>query len=364
MKILMVSLDYPPTTGGIAAHVYELSHAIKNQGHDVSVITLNVNKQWKKYEDDNGIKVYRISLKGIGLTYGFEINHFIKKHIQEYDQPDIIHIHGMRPLEFYNITDIPLAYTNHTSGFLKRVQKGGYRVWLMKKLFNKPDLILAPSEELLDIPFEVGAQKVFISNGVIVQKFQRNEQKRKELRASLNYNNTDIIAIITRRMVWKNGVEFLAKATQYIKNKKLKILFIGDGEEKNKIIQHLEKHFQNRYIMIGEKTHQEIIGYYSAADISILPSLMEATSISGLEAMAASLPIVGTKVGGIPVLIQDGVNGYLCEPSDPKDLAEKIDLLLETDYKKLGDNSKILAVEKFDWSMIAQETIESYEKIL
>jgi len=364
MKILMVSLDYPPTAGGIAAHVYELSHAIKNQGHDVSVITLNVNNQWEKYEDDNGVKVYRISLKGIGLTYGFEINRFIKKHIQEHGEPDIIHMHGMRPLEFYNIAGIPLVYTNHTSGFLKRVQKGGYRVWLMKKLFNKPDLILAPSEELLDIPFKVRAKKVFISNGVIAQKFQRDEQKRKELREALNYTDTDIVAIITRRMVWKNGVEFLAKATQYIKNKKLKILFIGDGEEKNKIIQHLEKHFQDQYTMLGEKTHQEIIGYYSAADISILPSLMEATSISGLEAMAASLPIVGTKVGGIPVLIQDGVNGYLCEPSDPKDLAEKIDLLLETDYKKLGDNSKILAIEKFDWSMIAQETIKAYEKIL
>ena len=361
MKILMVSLDYPPTAGGISAHVYELSHAIKEQGHEVSVITLNVKNQWKKYENDNGVNVHRLSLKGIGLTYGFEINRFIKKHIQKHGRPDIIHVHGMRPLEFYNIVDVPLVYTNHTSGFLKRIQKGGYRVWIMKRLFKKPNLILAPSEELLDIPFDIRAKKTFISNGVITQKFKRDEQKRKELRLDLNYTDTDIVAIVTRRMVWKNGVEFLAKATQYIKNKKLKILFIGDGEEKNKIIQHLEKYFQGRYTMLGEKTHQEIIGYYSAADLSILPSLMEATSISGLEAMAASLPIVGTKVGGIPILIQNSINGYLCEHANPKDLAEKIDRLLSTDYINMGKNSSRLAIESFDWSIIAKETIKAYE---
>jgi len=363
MKVLMVSLDYPPTAGGIAAHVYELSHAIKEQGHKISVVTLNVKNQWKKYENDNGIGIYRISLKGIGLTYGFEINKYIKKYIKEKGTPDIIHIHGMRPLEFYNIPNIPLVYTNHTSGFLKRVQKGGYRVWVMKKFLNKPNLILAPSKELLDIPFKVQAEKVFISNGVVSQKFKRDDEKRKKLRLDLNYSDTDIVAIVTRRMVWKNGVEFLAKATQYIQNKKLKILFIGDGEEKGKIVQHLEKYFQGRYTMLGEKTHQEIIEYYSVADLSILPSLMEATSISGLEAMAASLPLIGTKVGGIPVLLQDGINGYLCEPSNPEDLAEKIDMLLEVNYKILGENSKILVEEKFDWSMIAKKTIEAYRNM-
>ena len=79
-------------------------------------------------------------------------------------------------------------------------------------------------------------------------------------------------------------------------------------------IKTIEENFKDWFILLGSKKHHEIIDYYSASDLSILPSLMEATSISGLEAMAASLPLVGTRVGGIPVLIQDGINGYLCEP--------------------------------------------------
>jgi glycosyltransferase involved in cell wall biosynthesis len=91
---------------------------------------------------------------------------------------------------------------------------------------------------------------------------------------------------------------------------------------------------------------------------------MEATSISGLEAMAASLPLVGTKVGGIPVLIKDGINGYLCEPENSEDLAEKIDKLLENDFIKMGENSKKFVEDKFDWIQIAEQTLSEYKELL
>ncbi|HSQ87682.1 glycosyltransferase family 4 protein [Romboutsia sp.] len=363
MKILMVSLDYPPTVGGITAHVYELSQALKNIGCDVSVATKFVDKSQKEFETVDGIHIYRFALKYIGFTYGYQINKFLKKLVKE-NHYDIIHIHGMRPLEFYNIKDIPLVYTNHTSGYLKRIKKGGYRIPLLKRLFSKPKLFLAPSEELLDVPFSFEAKKVFISNGVISSKFTRNEEVRKKLRAELSIKDDEILAIITRRMVWKNGVKYLAEATKYIKNDKLKLLFIGDGEQFQEVKNILEENFQNRFILLGSKKHDEIVDYYSASDLSILPSLMEATSISGLEAMAASLPLVGTKVGGIPVLIKDGINGYLCEPKDPKDLAEKIDKLLEEDLVKMGENSKKLVEEKFDWIQIAKKTLHEYKELL
>ena len=91
---------------------------------------------------------------------------------------------------------------------------------------------------------------------------------------------------------------------------------------------------------------------------------MEATSISGLEAMAASLPLVGTNVGGIPVLIKDGVNGYLCEPGNPQDLAEKIDKLLDNDYVQMGNRSKVFVDQSFDWLKIAEHTLQEYKELL
>jgi len=363
VNVLMVSLDYPPTVGGITAHVYELSQALKEIGCNISVATKFIDKNQKQAETVDGIDIYRFELKYFGFSYGLQINLFIKNLLEKKDF-DIIHIHGMRPLEFYNITSIPLAYTNHTSGYLKRIKKGGYRLSLLKRLFQKPKLFLAPSEELLDVPFEFKAKKVFISNGVISDKFSQNLDVREKLRRELNINDDEKLAIITRRMVWKNGVKYLALSTQYIKNDKIKFLFIGDGEDFNEIKSILEKYFKNRYILLGAKKHTEIIDYYSAADLSILPSLMEATSISGLEAMAASLPLVGTNVGGIPVILKDSFNGYLCESANEKDLALKIDKLLESDLQEFGKNSKEMVNQYFDWIEIANKTLTEYKSIL
>ncbi|MCF6206619.1 MAG: glycosyltransferase family 4 protein [Sulfurovum sp.] len=363
MRVLMVSLDYPPTVGGITAHVHELSQALQRVGCDVSVATKLVSPDQEAYEIIDGINIYRFDLKYIGFTYGYQINRFVRKLLASHHF-DLIHIHGMRPLEFYNITEIPLVYTNHTSGYLKRIKKGGYRLPMLKRLFNKPQLFIAPSEELLQIPFEIKAKKRFISNGVIAERFTRNEKKRYQLRRSLGINEDEVLGIVTRRMVWKNGVQYLAQATEFMTNKRLKLLFIGDGEEFDRVKRTLEIHFENRFILLGAKTHEEIVDYYSAADISILPSLMEATSISGLEAMAASLPLVGTRVGGIPVLIEEGRNGLLCAPQDPKDLAEKIDRLLENDIEKMGAYSRQLVEEKFDWNKIAQRTLDAYREAI
>ena len=363
MNVLMISMDYPPSVGGIAAHVYELSNALKTIGCTVSIATLKLNNEQKDEEIIDGIKIYRFNLKYIGFFYGLQINNFVKNLLIN-NAFDIIHIHGIRPLEFYNIKNIPLVYTNHTSGYLKRIKKGGYRIFLLKRLFSKPKLFLAPSDELLNVPFEFSAKKVFISNGVISDKFTRNIEVRKKLRDELGIKDNERLGIVTRRMVWKNGVYFLALATKYIKNQHLKLLFIGDGEQYEEVKSILEKNFKNRYILLGSKKHNEIIDYYSAADLSILPSLMEATSISGLEAMAASLPLVGTNVGGIPVIIKDGENGFLCEKENPQDLALKIDKLLDNDIVQMGNKSKKMVDVHFDWIEIAKETLNEYKAVV
>ena len=98
---------------------------------------------------------------------------------------------------------------------------------------------------------------------------------------------------------------------------------------------------------------------FSAGDVSILPSLMEATSIAGLEAMACGLPLIGTNVGGIPVIIKDGETGILVEPRSPEQLAEALNKLSEDrEYaKQLGVRSLERARKDFSWDVIADITV-------
>jgi glycosyltransferase involved in cell wall biosynthesis len=363
MHILTVSLDYPPTVGGISAHVYELCQALKAHGHEISVLTKKLEAFPHDNQREDGIRIMPMPKRRFGPTYGMTINRQIDAALATL-KPDIIHIHGMRPLEFLRPKPVPIIYTNHTSGFLKRLKKGGYRIGRLRRLFATPDMFLAPSEELLDMPFEIRAPKKFISNGIVPERFIRDNQIRKRLRGQLGLKDSDKLAIITRRMVEKNGVIYLARATQHIANGNLKLLFIGDGPEQAAISAELETHFAGRYMMLGAMSHSDIVPYYSAADLSILPSLMEATSISCLEAMAAALPIICTNVGGLPFLVQDGVNGYLAEPASPESLATCLDKLLQADMPAMGAASREAVLTKFSWMKIAEQTIGAYKQVL
>ncbi|MBW1650252.1 MAG: glycosyltransferase family 4 protein [Deltaproteobacteria bacterium] len=364
MNIIMVSIDFPPIPGGISAHVYELSKALTKLGHKVTIITRRNTRDEKPVYFKDTIRIYKIKLKIAGIFYGIQINNFIKKKLSLL-KPDIIHIHGLRPLEWHNIKNPPLSYTNHTSGYLKKIEKNNsIKIALLKRLFKKPKLFIAPSKELLNVPFDIDAKKFFITNGVDSIKYGFDQTARNKLRKKLKIEDNIKLGILTRRLEEKNGVIYLAKAAKHIKNPDIKFLIIGDGKEKKKIKNAFNQSFPNRFIMLGEKEHDEIAPYYSAADFSILPSLMEATSISGLEAMSSFLPIVGTDTGGIPDIIKDGYNGYLCKKADEYDLAEKIDLLLSQNYKELGKNSRKLIKEKFTWEQIAKKTVKAYETII
>lgn len=363
MHVLTVSLDYPPNVGGIAAHVYELCQALKSLGHEVSLLTKNYDVYPQAEQMVDGIRIIPMPRRIFGPTYGLTINRQIDKAVKRL-KPDLVHIHGMRPLEFLKPKSVPIAYTNHTSGFLKRLAKGGYRIAKLQRLFKTPDLFLAPSEELLEIPFDIRAPKRFISNGIVPDRFIPNTNDRSRIRAELGLNDTHRLAIVTRRMVEKNGLIFLAEATRYLRNPDLRLLLIGDGPEQDKVQGILEQHFSGRYFMLGAMQHGDIVPYYSAADLSILPSLMEATSISCLEAMAAGLPIICTNVGGLPFLVEDGENGYLAKPADGEDLARCLDKLLAGDLKSLGMASRRAVEEKFSWTKIAEQTADAYKQIL
>ena len=364
MNIIMVSIDFPPTIGGISAHVYELSKALTNLGHTVTVITRRNSSEKRKVYFKDTIRIYKIKLNVAGFLYGKQINKFIKKKLSSL-KPDIIHIHGLRPLEWYDIKNPPLAYTNHTSGYLKKIEENNpIKIALLKRLFKKPNLFIAPSKQLLNVPFDICAKKYFITNGVDPEKYKLDYVIRRNLRRRFGIEKNQKLGILTRRLEKKNGVIYLANAVKHIKNPDVKFLIIGDGTEKEKIRNILRKDFSKRFIMLGSKEHQEIIPCYSAADFSVLPSLMEATSISGLEAMSCSLPLVGTNTGGIPDIIKDGYNGYLCKKADEYDLAEKIDLLLSQDYKTFGRNSEKLVRDNFTWEQIATQTLKAYETIV
>jgi glycosyltransferase involved in cell wall biosynthesis len=132
----------------------------------------------------------------------------------------------------------------------------------------------------------------------------------------------------------KKGIFDFLKSIKILKDKgyNFKAEIVGpEGErgEMEKVFDYIEKESINEIVGVhGEKQHNEVGEFYSVADIYLLPSYTEGFPYAILEAMAYGLPIISTKVGGIPELIEDGVNGFLVDPGDADALAEKIEILM------------------------------------
>ncbi len=370
MKILAVSYDYPPTIGGIATHVQELYQAIAattegregHEDHEVHILTKPI-KNIAPTNKDGRVHLHSLPRRFLRPFYGYQINARIDK-LCKIIAPDIIHLHGLLPLHGLTPKPAPIVFTNHSSGYLNRLQKGKNSIKKLDKLFAPIDLLLAPSEDRLHTISPLRAKTAYIPNGVVVEKFMRNTRNRTRLRNSFGVKEDEPLAIITSRLEPVKGILDLANATQYIQHPKLKLLIIGGGKQETEIADVLEKNFYGRFIMTGEMSHTQIAPYYSAADFAILPSLMEATSISCLEAMAASLPIVASNVGGLPTLVRDGENGILCPPQKPRALAAAIDNLLASDLAEMGAISHTRTITDFTWQKTASATLDAYRKIL
>jgi glycosyltransferase involved in cell wall biosynthesis len=116
----------------------------------------------------------------------------------------------------------------------------------------------------------------------------------------------------------------------------------------------------------GSLTGRELIKAYKKSHVFVLPSLSETLPMSLLEAWAARLPVVATSVGDIPKLVQDGVNGYLVEPANVKQLTRAILKVLRAKVSNLrmGQAGYSLVKTHYSWIQVAQKTHQVYLQVI
>jgi glycosyltransferase involved in cell wall biosynthesis len=140
-----------------------------------------------------------------------------------------------------------------------------------------------------------------------------------------------------------------------------RFLFVGDGPGRNRITQALkQQHLESYFLMTGHR--QDIPEILSFSDIAVIPSLAEGIPQFLLQAMAMAKPVVATRVGGIPEIINSGSNGLLVPPEDPQALADAVCTLLIniSKSKELGKKAHKLVEEKFTLSIMADRVYQVY----
>jgi len=124
---------------------------------------------------------------------------------------------------------------------------------------------------------------------------------------------------------------------------------------------------EDRVRLVGRIPHSEVPAYLASADLAVLPSeTVEGLGVVLLEALASGTPVVGSRVGGIPDVIRDGVTGLLCRPGDQEDLAAKcIDLLEDEELRRrTTEAGRQLVTEVFSWERIALRFDEIFRQLL
>ncbi|MSN27151.1 MAG: glycosyltransferase [Geobacter sp.] len=183
-----------------------------------------------------------------------------------------------------------------------------------------------------------------IYNGVDIERFKPVSVKNVFFRKSHGINDDDIVIGQTGSLINRKGVDLLLEAfASLTKNyNNLILVIVGDGSEKNELIELSHKlGVSDRIRFVGDVKNSEMF-YSHLFDINVLASREEAFPLTLLEGAACALPNVGSNVGGIPEIIDDGINGYLFEKESVPQLIEKLAFLIndQTLRKNMGESGR------------------------
>ncbi len=193
-----------------------------------------------------------------------------------------------------------------------------------------------------------------LPNGIAMEKFR--DLSKQSLRSKFGMSQNEKIILFVGGLKSIKGVRYLIEAFKTVSQTVpgARLLLIGEGQERHNLQALVkEKNLEEKVHFLGALPNEKVLEYMVASDIFALPSLFETFGIVNLEAMASGLPVVATRVYGVPEVVQDGVNGFLVEPKNSQQLAEKIVLLLSNDQlrEKISLHNKETA-KKYNWGDI------------
>jgi glycosyltransferase involved in cell wall biosynthesis len=246
-------------------------------------------------------------------------------------RPDLLHIQGYTTnllfvIEWAHKKNIPIVYEEH------QTPTSQFSWWQdFSQSINKADIVVAVSEKSAEGLRSVCGvtQPIVVCNPLLPDPFAsgwKKNKKQEEVNASIT------VTTVARLYVTK-GLQYLLSAIPLVQRKypDVKFRVYGDGPIRQELLNYAQQlGLDGETIFVGSFTTREELNQIMAqTDIFVLSSILEGQPVTLVEAMAYGCPIVSTSVGGIPELIEDGVNGLLCEPADPNCLARKICALID-----------------------------------
>jgi glycosyltransferase involved in cell wall biosynthesis len=382
VKIAQVINEFPPPlVGGGSYHVQNLSKELAERGEEVTVFTCKtggslLQKKIPAEIQFKRIRVYRVPAIKISGTSYWVAPQLLSALLKE--NPDIIHAHGYQLFTsdvaaiVSRIKRKPLVLTLH--GFPRGFSRFSHRVYFSlvgKKTLRAAKRIISVSKTMKREFEAIGVSSkkmVTIPNGIDLKVFQRMPNG-TYFRKRLDIGDNDKMILSMGRLERVKGFQYLIEALSKIQSVvgPTKLVLAGPESDYGQHLRILvkEKKLTEDVIFYGSIGEREKLEALAAANVVVMSSIYEGFSVFLLEAMAAQKPVVATRTGIAPEIIQDGENGLLASPADAEDLCNKVTQLLND--KKLSSSvsrKSKNAVRVFDWKKIAEQVSAIYRQCL
>ncbi|MBI5680823.1 MAG: glycosyltransferase family 4 protein [Methanobacterium sp.] len=373
-----VNYDKEYAHGGTEIAAYNLALNIAKK-HDVEIFTTSIDSEDAVEHNDN-LKIHRYAtnLKISSANLSSKILYKPLSH-----EIDITHAHYNMPysdyvaLRYAKKKNVPFVVTYHADAqdsggnFIRNLATFIYNRTLLKKVLKGADVIIATSNSFINESRFLGdfKEKIrVIPNGINIEEFEINLSK-EECKAKLGLPLNKKIILFLGNIVSYKGPDILIKAFNEIKDEveDVELVFAGRGEMQGELIKMANDLGIIDNIRFTGYVDEELKPiYFKSADIFCLPSITkaEAFGIVNLEAMACGVPIIASRLGGIPDIVKNEENGLLVNPNDSKSLADAILFLLKNEdiAQKMGNKGKRM-VKDYSWEKIAEETDKIYKEL-
>lgn len=378
MKIMILSDEFPPFSGGAGIYSNDLTMGLVEKGLDVVAVVRSYTGKDEYTHIQENFKMYKYTDKGM-----FRKSRYIYTILKQ-EKPDILHtttagahISAAIFNFFHGINTVVTVHGSEVYDFFPKKQNISFRKkfkkYLMKIFFKNAKRIICVShstKQLLE-DYISGCKATVVYNGVRFDKFIKAPEERVN-RLKREYNIDGFVLGSVSRLDIDKGNDVVLKALPKViaHYPNVKYIIVGEGEAESQLRQLCVKNGLTENVIFTGNIKQESLGlYYSLIDCFILPSRRGRRESFGLIYVEASYfkkVVIGTTHGGVPEVILNEITGYTADPNDSDRISEIILEVISNPEKSasLAEAGYNRVVKEFSLDKMIKDTLEVYNGVL
>jgi glycosyltransferase involved in cell wall biosynthesis len=367
MRIAFFTETFLPKIDGIVTRVTRTLDQLTELGHEALVFTSQKYPE-RSYQGHRVVSVPGVPFKPwypelvLGLPrprLGREIDRF---------KPDVVHavnpvILGLWGTAIAKQRNLPLLASYHTDitqyavhlnlPFLSPISRT-----FLRDVHNQAHVNLCTSQPMVNSAQGLGIQRVRLWPKAVDTERYHPRFRSQEMRHRLTDGNPEQpLMVYIGRLSFEKRVDWLYAPVTQIPD--VRLALVGSGPAEN----HLRERFKGtNTVFTGYMSGDELAQAYASADVFAFPSDTETLGFVAMESMASGIPVVGARAGGIPDVVQEGVNGFMFTPGDLGEFTRHLQHLLSDAHlrEQLGRQARA-EMERFSWRESTQRLVEYYE---